>query len=75
MIDNAVLAVPEVANVAGKIAHAVEEDVLAHTAPLILSGTVQGAGLRSPSQLSEVLHVPQGNGPHTDSASQIEEVK
>jgi hypothetical protein len=75
MIDNAALAVPEVANVAGKIAQAVEEDVLAHTTPLILSGAVQGAGLRSPSQLSEVLHVPQGNGPQTERVSHIDEVK
>ena len=68
MIDNAVLAVPEVAGVAGKIAQAVEEEVLArHTAPLILSSSLQGTGLRTASSpLSEVLHVPQGNGPPTD---------
>lgn len=68
MIDNAALAVPEVAGVAGKIAQAVEEEVLArHTAPLILSSSVQGTGLRSSPPLSEALQVPQGNGPVHDS--------
>lgn len=78
MIDNAALAVPEVAGVAGKIALAVEEEVLArHAVPLTLSGSAQGiVGGSTSSQDAEKSHVPQGDVVSTDDrASHSEEKK